>query len=78
MTMSDEDMPQTVGSGDPYKVGIMPTEHGERVILIIRAGEADEVALWLDLQTAKSLGKSLTETAGRIEANGTDRPPTKN
>jgi hypothetical protein len=35
--MADEFESDIASSGDPYKVGIMPTEDGEKVVLVVRA-----------------------------------------
>ncbi len=77
--MADHDFPSdTASSGYPYKVGIMPTEDGDKVVLVLRADQDDQAVVWLDIPDAQELAKALIVTACRIEEEGTDRPPTKN
>lgn len=68
----------TASCGYPYKVAIMPTEDGNKVLLILRADQADQAIYWLDTTDAKNLSEALIVMACRIEDEGTDRPPMKN
>jgi hypothetical protein len=76
--MADEFESDIASSGDPYKVGIMPTEDGEKVVLVVRADQTDQLILWLETSAAKDLAEALLITACQIEDEGTDRPPTQN
>jgi len=73
--MTDDFM---ASSGEPFKVAIMPTEDGDKVILILRVGQEDQNIFWFDISTAKDLSEALIVTACRIEDEGTDKPPAKN
>ncbi len=74
-----EDFPtDTAVSSEPYKVGIMPTEDGDKVVLVVRADQTDQMVFWLEISSAINLAEALLVTACRIEAEGTDRPPTRN
>jgi hypothetical protein len=77
--MAEEEFPTDIASsGEPYMVGIMPTEDGDKVILVIRAEQKDQVVLWLEIASAKTLAEALSVTACRIEAEGKDKPPQPN
>jgi hypothetical protein len=74
-----EDFPSGIALGGyPFKVGIMPTEDGDKVVLVLRAGQEDQMIYWLDTSDAKNLAEALIVTACRIEDEGTGQPPLKN
>ncbi len=65
-------------SGEPFKIGIMPTEDGDKVVLILRADQEDQMIYWLDPSAALELSEALIATACRIEDEEAEKPPTKN
>ncbi len=69
---------ETASSAEPFKVGIMPTDDGDKVVLVLRAGQEDQTIYWLETSSAKNLAEALIVTACRIEDEGTGQPPVKN
>jgi len=76
--MTDDYASDTASNGEPYKIGIMPTEDGDKVVLVFRADSEDQTIFWLDASAAQDLAEALIVTACEIQDAGTDRPPVKN
>ncbi len=76
--MTDDFPLDTAHGAAPYKVGTMPTEDGDKVVLVLRADQEDQRIIWFDTAAAKNLSEALIVTACRIEAEGSAHPPTKN
>ncbi len=76
--MTDDDAFDTASNGVPFKVGIMPTEDGDKVVLVLRADQEEQMIFWLETSAALELSEALIPTACRIQDEGTDKPPTKN
>ncbi len=77
--MAEDDFPMdTASNAKPFKVGILPTEDGDKVVLVVRSQEHDQEIFWLEPSEAMELAEALLAIACRIEDGDTDQPQTRN
>jgi len=76
--MIDDYVWDTASHCERYKVGIMPTEDGDKVVLVFRADHEEQMIYWLDASSALDLAQALIVTACAIQDAGSDIPPAKN
>jgi hypothetical protein len=68
----------TVTCGEPFDVGVTPTDDGEKVIVVLRRGQEDQTIYWLETSDAIKLAEALIVTACTIEDERKDGSPPKN
>src|SRR5262245_50251443 len=52
--------------GAPCRVAVLPTDEGEKVVLIVHPDMVTELTLWFDREDAFDLGTELAETAEQL------------